>query len=931
MPRRLPLWLVMCALAAGCYDLPDIEPDVCGNKVIDGEEDCDGFTEYGGDTLCGAPDLEAEAQRCVYLCTGDSACPPGWGCGLDGVCSRPEGTFEYSPLSPWHMPVDELAIGDVDGDGNADLIGNDPAQIVVRFGSASAEFPDELVTPIRRPSGAVTYTHFDDDDRLDAIVPIDLGLFVLRGGTGRTLDSIAYSPFSSGGYFVEFHHIEHPFFPGPTVLIVDVVNNTMAFLSQSGDELYDPIAPPGNAASGLILPPPVADVNGVPLRPEFVLAYYNDDAVHLYTTTGLPGTEDTPSTLEPEPFQDLSLPANWSIYEGTLFADVDGANGPDLIISGMYQPPDGPEELGVLVAYNNGSTLNAPVREVRLENAFTLEGLGTNLPLAAADFDGDGMADYATNLGVMMSRGGGGAGNPPNKLDLVATSLPDLWSDAAIGDFNGDGMPDVAVARFDPQNARVLSGVDLFLDSPSGFFNPFHLQTEGGGPRLYPRSFMVGDYDGDLIDDVAFFQELPVADSPETPLLVAFGAADGRFADAAVMGRFRGYAQMTASTAALSPASLDGITDLFVTSFDDQGDTSQGSSISVMFGDSSRRMVAPLILDPSLVTSGAPTAPQQPRRALVGDFNEDHHQDLLVLADDALLGGDDVHRFIWYIPGTTGDGSVDPTAAMYTDLNTVNAVGDFNFGCSTWEVVDLEAGGDRSPVELLGLDDSSACAFRDEQNAASEIMVVKVDPSSDDPMKMNMVSFAGDLTYPDQLSAADFDDDGDLDPVVLFHGSYFVVDDPAGDGTDMGYGVAGAGVGILWNDGAKMGGDDGIIDQGEYAAVPLPDGVQPIKVAALAINEDAHKDLIILTDVGVFMALRDPEDPRSFEAPVSIDDLSEGRLLGAGDVNGDGLTDFAVVAGQNVSVLLAVKAPRKGADPRFGQDGTTAPQTGVGE
>jgi hypothetical protein len=602
-------------------------------------------------------------------------------------------------------------------------------------------------------------------------------------------------------------------------------------------------------------------------------------------------------------------------------------------VSGLYQPPDGPAGLGILVAYNNGSSLNAPVREVRLENAFNLVALGSNLPLAAADFDGNGLTDYATHLGVYLARGPAGAGNPPTQLDLVATSLPDLWSDAAVGDFNGDDMPDVAVARFDPQNARVLSGVDLFLDSPTGFFNPFHLQTEGGGPRLYARSMTVGDYDGDLIDDVAFFQEQQVAESPETPLLVAFGAADGRFADAALMGRFRGSAQMTASTAALSPASLDGITDLFVTSFDETGDTSQGSSISVMFGDSSRRMVAPLVLDPSLVESGAPTAPQQPRRALVGDFNEDHHQDLLVLADDALLGRNDVHRYVWYVPGTTGDGSVDPSAAVYTDLNTVSAVGDFNFGCSTWEVIDLEEGGGttRTPAELIGLDDSSACAFQEEVNAASEIMVVKVDPDSDDPMRMNMVSFAGDLTYPDQLSAADFDNDGDLDPVVMFHGSYFVVDDPAGDGTDPGYGVTGAGVGILWNDGAKMGGDDGVIDEGEYAAVPLPDGVQPIKVAALAINEDAHKDLIILTDQGVYMALRDLEDPRSFEPPVKIEELYDGRLLGAGDVNGDGLTDFAVVAGQNVSVLLAVKAPRKGADPRFGQNGTTAPESGVGE
>jgi hypothetical protein len=926
---------VISVLAAACYDLPDVEPDVCGNKVIDGEEDCDGFTQYGGDTQCGAPDLDDEAKQCVYLCDSDRAtCPPGWGCGLDGVCSRPEGSFIDAPASPWHMPVDEFAIGDVDGDGNADLIGNDPAQIMVRFGSSNAEFPDELFTPIRRPTGAVTYTHFDTDTRLDAVVPIDLGLFVLRGGGSRTLDSVAYSPFSSGGEIIEFHTIEHAAFPGPNVLVVDIVNYEMTFLSQDPEQDTPGVAiePPSPDASGLILPPPVADVNGQPLRPEFALAYYNDDRVHVYTTTGLPGSpEGDPPTLAPELFQTVDLPNNWHVHQGAMFADVDGVNGPDLVISAVFLPVDGEAFIGILVAYNNGgnaASFDAPVRVEELE-IFSIPDLAMNLPLASADFDGNGLADFVTPLGVFLGRGGNGAGNPPDAYDLFATSLPDLWSDAAVGDFNGDERLDVAVARFDAQNARVLSGIDLFLGTPSGLFNPFHVLTEGGGPRFYPRSMTIGDFDGDLIDDVAFFQATGLAELPEDRLMVGFGAADGRFADAALMGRFPGNAQMTTSTATLSANTFDGIDDLFVTSIDEDIVTTAGSSISVMFGDSSRRMVAPLILDPSLVDGGPPSSPQQPRRALIGDFNQDEVNDFLVLADDSQFGEQNgIRRFVWYIPGTTGDGSVDPTAAVFTDMVADDAVGDFNFGCSTWEVVDLEQGGGavRTPDELIGLDDSAACAFQDESDFDPEIMVVKVDPSSAIPMRMTKIPFAGELSFPSQLAAADFDDDGDLDPVVLFHGA-FVVDESESEG----YGISGAGVGIIWNDGASVGGDDGVVDEGEYAAVPLPEGVQPIKVAALGINEDPHKDLLILTDVGVYMALREPSDQRTFQPPVLIADLGEGRLLGAGDVNGDGLTDFAVVHGQNVSVKLAVRAPRKGEDPGAGKDGTIAPPDGVGE
>jgi hypothetical protein len=894
-----PLFALSLLFASACFDLPDIEPDVCGNRVVDGEEDCDGFAAYGGDTVCGEVGVHEAHQECLYVCDPaglTTACPTGWGCGLDGVCNRPQGTFQQT--GPWPMAVDEFAIGDVDGDGNADLIGNDPAHITVRFGSATSEFPDELRLQIRRPIGAVTYTRFDDDNRLDAIVPIDLGLFVLRGLESRELEPVTYSPFSSDGDILEFHSMPHPGGLGREVLIVSTSSRGMGFLSQSDEGTGDQVQLPDKVEPGagpLILPPPVGQINATP-RPEFVLAYQGDSAVHVYTTVGEPGGVDGESTLAPSLIQSIALPANWFVHQGALFAQVDGQPGQDLVISAIHVPAASEPYMGILVAASNGTALTAPVRDNDLEN-FGIDAFGFNLPLASADFDGDGLGDFVTIFGIFSGANPGGI--------PMATGIPDLWSDAVIGDFNRDGMPDVAVARMDPSTGRVLNGVDFLLASGTGFFNSFHVQTQDGGPRAARRSMVSGDFDGDLIDDVAFLQgDVGAGDDPgleiDSTLQVAFGAADGRFDEANVMGRFAGWVQMTPGTTAFSPGSLDAITDLFVTSLQAETAASSGSAISVMFGDSSRRMVAPLVLDPSVANGGPPQEPHQPRRALVGDFNQDQINDLLAVTESNSADNKEAQHYVWYIPGATGDGSVQPLAAEWSNLADHDAYGNFNMGCSTWEVIDLGQRDVPTPDELIGLDDSVACNFQGEAGQP-EFVVVKVDPDSAAPMEMEKILFGGALSFPNNLSAMDFDGDGDLDPVVLFEG----LRGPAGDSS-------GAGVAVIWNDGdGALGGSDKTVGAGEYSEILLPDGVQPIKVAAIAIDEDELGDLVILTDTGVFIALRDPDQDRSFRQPERIAPFG-GRLLGVGDVNGDGLADFAVVTGQSVQVLLAKKAPRLG-------------------
>ncbi|MDB4995836.1 MAG: hypothetical protein JWM74_3268, partial [Myxococcaceae bacterium] len=120
-----PAIVAAAGLVFSCTSLPDIAPTVCGNRVVDVDsEDCDEVTTASaadattaGKRRCGAPGTPAQ---CRILCTTSADCAGGWGCGLDGVCREPRGTFASS--APITEEADDLALADFDGDGVSDIL-----------------------------------------------------------------------------------------------------------------------------------------------------------------------------------------------------------------------------------------------------------------------------------------------------------------------------------------------------------------------------------------------------------------------------------------------------------------------------------------------------------------------------------------------------------------------------------------------------------------------------------------------------------------------------------------------------------------------------------------------------------------------------------------------------------------------------------------
>jgi len=117
--------------------------------------------------------------------------------------------------------------------------------------------------------------------------------------------------------------------------------------------------------------------------------------------------------------------------------------------------------------------------------------------IAVADFNVDGKADLAftNSTGVTVMLGDGtGAFNPAPGSPFPTGSQP---SSVAVGDFNGDGVPDLAVANQEDGTVSVLLG------NGSGGFSPMSGSPFSVGAGSSPAAIVVGDFNGDGRADLA--------------------------------------------------------------------------------------------------------------------------------------------------------------------------------------------------------------------------------------------------------------------------------------------------------------------------------------------------------------------------------------------------------------------------------------------
>jgi hypothetical protein len=831
----------------GCTTFPEIESDVCGNAVVDGEkETCDTFAE--GDERCLPP---GDANECQFDCAlrdgTRAACPTGYGCSANGICLKPTGEFDR----PSYFSADAsswVSAADFDGDGRTDIISTETADQFqqARFRLHYFDVDGKLVETRTFPR--ITSRPIPREVTGDTLTDLVFSNFRVGLLAGRADRDWVPSTFSS--YVVEDSGIR----------VVSAKNDDVAgaaalvAMAKIGgvNGLYVPDMATDGLGIRAPLPGPVSELAGAPIAvdiiegpgspcAEIVLAYRGATSFRMYDMCE-PGDENVfgQETLwrETPLEQVVKMPEGLRIDGGPLVADIDGDGHLDLLISGNGHP---------YLVHGDGQRL-APVatnwrfRYSKREGVVEIDSPDLSMPLAAGDFSGDGIADFVTSELLFSSR------SLSSGTSYVASyqNRGEPWTSARIADLNGNGFADVVAA------SSRSPGLAFFNGTGSKFQVGTTLPTQG--PVL---ALTTGDFDGDLIKDIAFVEGAPPSERRDS-LSIAFGTRDLPPLTATHVADVSGVAQ-------LGEHSEHGVDALFAAS-EESLDGRQRAQLTLFDGSPDRLPFAPY----TLVTfaTDMQLGDQLAVAITVGAFSAKRANDVVALGTNNLQ---DDWRF-WLIP-EIGGGRRQPIALQ----------GDF-----PGDLQPLSASGTQQKLRVIATaadvdgderDESVWLVSRGEDGCA--LLVYDVDDDSD--AKHGTASQRTRIDLPDacpapELAAKDLNGDGAQDLLVL-------VGDPL---------LGPRQLAIFWND--KSGRFS--LEDRSFVSDPQAQDIRGFSAFAQVPR------LAFVTDNALYTA-GPRRDARQLDEIKKLADFHDARSVVVSDPNGDGIEDIVVADAEGLSLIEA--------------------------
>jgi hypothetical protein len=264
------------------------------------------------------------------------------------------------------------------------------------------------------------------------------------------------------------------------LVVVNAIQNTVEILLGNGHGEFHlggtpvPLSGWGSAASIA-----VGDFNGDG-NEDVAIA---DESLSVFLGNGSGG-------LTPAPGSPVTLPAyGSSVVAGHFY----GSRFDDLAVAGISG------EVSVYLGSVSG--------ELHATGESPIAVGGESNRLAVGDFNDDGNADLAVlsssseDVAELLGNGAGGfataIGSPYPVPGAASSSEPGLPESIGVGDFTCDGLPSLAIANYNGSSDSVAL---LEGDGSGGFTSPSgSLYPVNGNPR----SLLVGDFNGDGKPDVA--------------------------------------------------------------------------------------------------------------------------------------------------------------------------------------------------------------------------------------------------------------------------------------------------------------------------------------------------------------------------------------------------------------------------------------------
>jgi hypothetical protein len=309
----------------------------------------------------------------------------------------------------------------------------------------------------------------------------------------------------------------------------------------------------------------------------------------------------------------------------------------------------------------------------------TVTGQGLQSPAGTVSFLDTSAANSALGTGVL--------GSAQASLHWLTTQSPATGQQpqsVAVGDFNGDGIPDLAIPN------SWTNSLTILLGNGDGTFTAA-ASTPSTGSQ--PMAVAVGDFNADGIADLA------VANSGSNSLTILLGNGDGSFTPSALSPQ-TGY---NSQSIAIADFNGDGIQDLAVAN-------TGSNTLTILLGNGDGTFTA---------QSSSPLTGNNPRSVRSSDFNGDGVPDLVVANNwnntlTVLLGNGD---------GTFTQSASPATGAYPSSI----AIGDFD-GNGTMDLAVANQFG--SVLILLGNGDGTFTAASASPQAAANFLPFSLETST---------------------------------------------------------------------------------------------------------------------------------------------------------------------------------------------------------